>query len=420
LTYKQKQFKKGKNKMLKSISKIILIASIALTIGGCLQQNPISSIETITKKESPIAATTPQGEIAVASTYDQNITLQRRHIFCKGVNNKLYERTKDNGGSWSLYWTQIGGSSSITGNIASLSEGGWMGQYQYIFSKNTNNNLVWISKASLNDPWSTWQTVGPTSFKINSDIAVSWNSYDLTLCVFARSSTDNNLYVLKQNANETWPTQWVKMASGTIGTRIAVAACQFQNGDYNIYLQLFVKNSSNQILTLWQQAQPWSWTPVYINLGGKVDGNIASGKNLNGRCEIFGINNSTQTLSHKYQLVPGVGNNWSAWEVLGGSCQGSVATGSNSDGRLEVFTYGINNYMQHIYQMAPNSGWSTLMTLPCYFSMLPDKKIAVLSNYDPILTVFAQNYSSPYPISYSYQDCSYPGCWTPVQSFTNP
>ena len=58
---------------------------------------------------------------------------------------------------------------------------------------------------------------------------------------------------------------------------------------------------------------------------------------------------------HIWQTAPN--NGWSGWHSLGGDVrQPSVAT--NADGRLEVFAVGGDDALWHTWQTAPNNGWA--------------------------------------------------------------
>jgi acylphosphatase len=78
-------------------------------------------------------------------------------------------------------------------------------------------------------------------------------------------------------------------------------------------------------------------------------------QNADGRLEIFAVG-TDNALSHIWQTAPN--NGWSGWASLGGviTCEPDVSR--NADGRLEVFARGTNNALWHIWQTAPNNGWS--------------------------------------------------------------
>jgi hypothetical protein len=84
------------------------------------------------------------------------------------------------------------------------------------------------------------------------------------------------------------------------------------------------------------------------------------GKNADGRLEIFGIGDDN-ALWQKWQVAPN--NGWSDWKTLGTpekdiSLTGQFTVGRNQDGRQEVFAVGGDGNVWQIWQIAPNGGWS--------------------------------------------------------------
>jgi hypothetical protein len=58
---------------------------------------------------------------------------------------------------------------------------------------------------------------------------------------------------------------------------------------------------------------------------------------------------------------------WSGWGVLApldaSTPLAGVTVGQNRDGRLEVFALGMDGTVRHIWQSAPNNGWSSWASL---------------------------------------------------------
>ncbi len=61
-------------------------------------------------------------------------------------------------------------------------------------------------------------------------------------------------------------------------------------------------------------------------------------------------------LWHIWQTAPN--NGWSGWASLGGVISSDPEVARNADGRLEAFARGLDNAVWHIWQTAPNKGWS--------------------------------------------------------------
>ena len=97
----------------------------------------------------------------------------------------------------------------------------------------------------------------------------------------------------------------------------------------------------------------------WASLGGAIfDPFVVN--NADGRMEVF-ARGTDGALWHIWQTAPN--NGWSGWLSLGGAIQGAHAVGMNKDGRLEVFARGTDGALWHIWQTAPNSGWSGWQSL---------------------------------------------------------
>jgi hypothetical protein len=84
------------------------------------------------------------------------------------------------------------------------------------------------------------------------------------------------------------------------------------------------------------------------------------GRNADGRQEIFAIGDD-HALWQKWQVAPNDG--WSEWKTLGTPVRDLPLTeqftvGRNQDGRQEVFVTGSDGNVWQIWQTAPNGGWS--------------------------------------------------------------
>ena len=81
---------------------------------------------------------------------------------------------------------------------------------------------------------------------------------------------------------------------------------------------------------------------------------LAVGSNQDGRLEVF-ARGTDLALWHIWQVAPN--NGWSSWSSLGGVID-LLAVGRNQDGRLEPLVRGTDLALWHIWQVAPNNGWS--------------------------------------------------------------
>ncbi len=108
---------------------------------------------------------------------------------------------------------------------------------------------------------------------------------------------------------------------------------------------------------------------------------LSVGSNQDGRLEVF-ARGMDQALWHIWQVAPNSG--WSGWSSLGGQID-LLSVGSNQDGRLEVFARGMDQALWHIWQVAPNNGWSGWSSLGGQIDLL-----SVGSNQDGRLEVFVR------------------------------
>ncbi len=128
--------------------------------------------------------------------------------------------------------------------------------------------------------------------------------------------------------------------------------------------------------------------PLYDDSLPRIAGagsNIA--QNLDGRLEIF-VRGTDSALWHIWQTAPN--NGWSGWASLGGILESDPVVFQNEDGRLEVFVRGSDSALWHIWQTAPNNGWSGWASLGGILTSDP----AIYQNEDGRLEVFARGTDS--------------------------
>lgn len=95
-------------------------------------------------------------------------------------------------------------------------------------------------------------------------------------------------------------------------------------------------------------------------MGGIIDGNLAVGRNNDGRLEVFGRGTDTSgAMYHNWQNTPN--GTWSGWYSLGGVWSRDPVVGRNSNGHLEVFAVqgGTDpNYTNQLYHASQLNGWN--------------------------------------------------------------
>jgi len=174
-------------------------------------------------------------------------------------------------------------------------------------------------------------------------------------------------------------------AAGVLGAPIVVA-----NADQR--LELFVVGDDGSLNHAWQTAPSGPWSPWngLAPASTLASGPARASANQDGRIEIFGMQ-SGGVLWHIWQTAPN--NGWSAGGVLGQPgtpIVGSAAVGKNQDGRLEVFGVGQDKALHHIWQTSPNNGWSSWSSLAAPPPGIDIGDPRVINNQDGRLEVFVQ------------------------------
>lgn len=137
-----------------------------------------------------------------------------------------------------------------------------------------------------------------------------------------------------------------------------------------------------------ETAQSGVWSD-WRSLGGQIVGDPGVGRNADGRLEAFANPGTAMSLSNIYQTAPNAG--WAGWNDLDESIGGATpVVARNADGRLEVFVRDDDESktgggLLHIWQTAPNNGWSGWHSLGGKLGSDP----AVALNADGRLEVFA-------------------------------
>jgi hypothetical protein len=107
----------------------------------------------------------------------------------------------------------------------------------------------------------------------------------------------------------------------------------------------------------------------------------AARSGVNGRMEVF-ARGTDKAVWHLWQTAPN--NGWSGWASLGGWVD-IIRSARNADGRLEVFARGSDKAVWHRWQTAPNNGWSEWHSLGGWVDM-----IEIGQNRDGRLELFAR------------------------------
>jgi C1A family cysteine protease/acylphosphatase len=118
-------------------------------------------------------------------------------------------------------------------------------------------------------------------------------------------------------------------------------------------------------------------------LGGKLTTEPVAARNADGRIEIV-ARGTDNAVWHLWQTAPN--NGWSGWASLGGVITSTPALVANADGRLEIFARGADGALWHMWQTKINNGWSGWASMGGVITSDP----CVGRNADGRLEVFAR------------------------------
>ncbi|MCT7969178.1 S8 family serine peptidase, partial [Laspinema sp. D1] len=147
-------------------------------------------------------------------------------------------------------------------------------------------------------------------------------------------------------------------------------------------LEAFVIGPDNKVYQSWQTTPNGGWSN-WKQLSGGIAKSLTVSRNQDGRLEVFAIGTDNKVYQ-AWQTTPNGG--WSNWQQLsGGITAQDLTVGQNADGRLEVFAIGTDNKVYQAWQTTPNGGWSNWQQLSGGIA----KTITVGRNQDGRLEVFA-------------------------------
>ncbi|HTD34213.1 MAG TPA: protease pro-enzyme activation domain-containing protein [Candidatus Elarobacter sp.] len=232
-----------------------------------------------------------------------------------------------------------------------------------------------------------WSRLGAPANGVLGAPVVARNA-DGRLEVFVVDTTGKLAHVWQTAPNNGWST-WAPLP--TSGAGFSGPPDSIVN-DADGRLEVFTMASGGIPFHVWQTAPNNGWS-TGVSMGapaGGIIGSIRVGKNLDGRLEAFGVG-SDHNLWHSWQLTPNGG--WSAWASLGHPASpfqvGDPRISNNQDGRLEVFALGQDGNVYHVWQTAPNNGWSGWASLGKPASPIANGAPFVGRDQDGRIEVFA-------------------------------
>jgi hypothetical protein len=252
-----------------------------------------------------------------------------------------------NSGPWSN-WSSLGGQLKFVAPATARNADGRL----EVFACTSDNALWHIWQTAPSNGWSGWQSLGGQV--VGAPIAIE--NADGRIEVFVRG-TDAQLWHIWQTApNGNW-SGWASLGGYMLSTPVAV-----RNADGK--LEVFATSYLNgwPLAHIWQISPngPWSGWAADLPVDQPYE-TPAVALNADSRLEVFGNGWWLGPLRHQWQTWPD--RAWSVWNTasdgyLGGINTSAPVVAQNADGRIEVFCRGSDFQLYHIWQTAPNNGWS--------------------------------------------------------------
>jgi hypothetical protein len=357
--------------MIKYWIKLAALAGLALCIGNCSKQNPISTMSGDSHSIAEAGNMAPSEFETIANLKAGNGQL---FFITKASNGQVYYKL-GSAGNWPSGWTNTGYFASS--NIVTLN----CGTNSWVIFRATNNNLITLS--NLNNSGSLsyidYFSKHPTyvSWTTNGQLAAAPFTHPkgIVPMIFGRQS-NNTLYCSLPPGLVSAPKQ---LSTTAVGNNIAANTLTSPYGTTGL-IEAFTTDNSGNLLALTQtsfysSSNPYGgWQSSYTNLGNlagsAIYNNVAIGKDAAGYLEAFTISANDGFIYHLYQTSSTA---WTPWSQINNPTKigfNKVSVGTNADGRLELFfiafdyTYYDDWCMFHQWQSAPNSPWSlpTILT----------------------------------------------------------
>jgi hypothetical protein len=212
--------------------------------------------------------------------------------------------------------------------------------------------------------WSRWESLGkPQETELGRPFAN--HNQDGRLEVFA-IGLGGIFNIWQVFPNGGWRNGWLSKDRPTSDIRIKSHVVG-RNADGR--QEIFAAADDDAIWQKWQVTPNSGWSE-WKTLGtpGKdtrLTERFTVGRNQDGRQELFAIGSDGEVWQI-WQTAPNGG--WSDWRRLGKPPaeirrSDRITLGSNEDGRQELFVMGRDDALWHIWQVAPNVGWSDWTSL---------------------------------------------------------
>jgi hypothetical protein len=225
-----------------------------------------------------------------------------------------------------------------------------------LFAPRGDGSVMHAWQTTANGAWSNFASLGKPGGGAMGSAAVATN-HDGRLEVFV-CANDHSLW-------HSWQTtaggSWSDFAGIDTGTKSCVGTPDAR-GNHDGRVEVFMTGADGAVWHAWQTSAGGAWSDVARlgTLGGDaVSGVAVAGQDQDGRLEVF-VNGTSGALWHAWQEKASTGP-WTSFAKLGHAAGGFVnypAVLENEDGRLEALEVKKNGSAWHVWQTAPNVGWT--------------------------------------------------------------
>ena len=240
------------------------------------------------------------------------------------------------------------------------------GRLELFMSFGAQTYQIW--QTAPNNGWTPQWTLHPVpAGNLGAAVGALALRPDGRLQLFANgvisAQADDALWHITQTAPSRGWTDWVSLGTpegaNGIGPPVVAASADGR-------LEVFTRGSDGALWHIWQTAPNGGWSN-WLSHGTPPGTTLAPiwrpvvAPNTEGRLELFAVGDD-KALWHIWQIAPNGG--WSNWLSHGkppgtSFSSGSPAMAASADGRLELFLCGDDQQLWHIWQVAPSAGWSS-------------------------------------------------------------
>jgi hypothetical protein len=270
--------------------------------------------------------------------------------FVRGSDNSLWHRVQTSaGGGWSA-WENLGGNLVSDPVMANPDTGAGFVTAE-VFAV-FNDGALWHIRSTGPGTWSAWASLGGS---LLGDPSVGTNK-DGRLDVFAVGSDHALWHIAQTSPGGGWG-DWTTLGGQIISDPTVITNAP--TGTLASCLEVFVIGGDQAVWHIFQTTPGGNWSG-WQSLGGSMTGDLAVGRNADGRLEVLarGTDNALWDLGET-----AVGGSWSSWLSLNGVISSDPSVTLNGDGRMEAFARGGDNALWHIPQASAGGSWTEWSSL---------------------------------------------------------